>query len=156
MTTVTASGVSKNQDPDLAATEAVAMALAGLRGETPSFGFLFASPERNLRATLTAARKAAGGVEIIGCTTAGEITERGVTHGGLAVLLVASSTSAGRMAFAEGLKGDAQGVSRKLANGVTELRKEVGGRDMKHLTSVLLTDGLSGSGEKLVADLYER
>ncbi len=93
MSTVAASGVSKNIDPDLAATEAVGMAIAGLNGEKPSFGFLFASPDRDLHATLKFARRAAGGAEIVGCTTAGEITERGLSHHGVAVLLVASNTS---------------------------------------------------------------
>jgi hypothetical protein len=156
MSTVTASGVSSNEDPGLAATEAVSAAMAGLSGEKPSFGFVFASPGRDLRATLAAACKAAACAEIIGCTTAGEITDRGLVHDGVAVLLVASKTSPAAVAFAERLKVDAQGVARKLSGSVGELRRRVGTRDVRHLTTVVLTDGLSGSGEKLVTELYER
>ncbi len=156
MSTVTASGVSTNEDPGLAATEAVSAAMAGLSGEKPNFGFVFASPGRDLRATLAAACRAAGCAEIIGCTTAGEITDRGLVHDGVAVLLVASNTSAAGVAFAGRLKVDAQGVARKLSGSVGELRRRVGARDVRHLTTVVLTDGLSGSGEKLVAELYER
>ena len=127
-----------------------------LDGRSPSFGFLFASPGRDLRVTLAAACKAAACSEVIGCSTAGEITELGLAHDGVAVLLVASDTSAARVAFAGRLKIDAQGVARKLSSSVGELRKQVGARDARHLTTVLLTDGLSGCGEQLVSELYER
>ena len=156
MRTVTASGVSKKQDPGLAAAEAAGAAMEGLKGEKPSFGFLFASPDRDLRAELTAARKTAAGAEIIGCTTAGEITELGLVHGAVAALLVATNPNTGRVAFAGGLKADTYGVARKLSSSVGELRKVVDARDARHLTTVLLTDGLSGNGEKLVTDLYDR
>ncbi len=156
MSTVTASGVSMNPDAGLAAMEAVSSAMGRLDDRSPSFGFLFASPGRDLRMTMAAACKAAACGEIIGCTTAGEITELGLVHDGVAVLLVGSSASAARVAFADRLKVDAQGVARKLSSSVGELRKQVGARDMRYLTTVLLTDGLSGSGEGLVADLYDR
>jgi methyl-accepting chemotaxis protein len=156
MSTVTASGVSRTKDSGLAAAEAVGAAVARLNGETPCFGFLFVSPERDLSAALTAACKAAGCVQIIGCTTAGEITEQGLVHEGVAVLLVASRSSTARVAFAERLKADAAGVARRLSSAVGDLRRHVGSREAKHLTTVLLTDGLSGSAEQLVTDLYDR
>lgn len=156
MSTVTASGLSKNKDAGLAAAEAVTAAMADLRGEKPGFGFLFVSPDHDLRAALAAACKASSCSEIIGCTTAGEITERGLVHQGIAVLLVASTTSAARVSFAERLKADAQGVARKLSSCVGDLRKQMGTRDARHLTTVLLTDGLSGTAEQLVTDLYDR
>jgi methyl-accepting chemotaxis protein len=156
MSTVTASGVSRNKDSALAAAEAVGAAVDGLKGEKPSFGFLFVSPERDLCAALMATCKAAECSQIIGCTTAGEITEQGLVHEGVAVLLVASGTSAAAVAFAERLKADAPGVARRLSSVVGTLRKQVGSRDAKHLTTVLLTDGLSGSAERLVTELYDR
>jgi hypothetical protein len=156
MTTVTASGVSKEQAPGVAAASAVRDAMGRLKGEKPRFGFLFASPDRDLRTELASARRVAAGAEIIGCTTAGEITEKGLVHGGVSVLLVASNPNAGRIAFAGGLKADAYGVARKLSSSVAELRKLVDPRDARHLTMVLLADGLSGTGEKLVTELYDR
>ncbi len=156
MSTVTASGLSRNKESGLAAAEAVTAAIANLRGQKPTFGFLFVSPERDLRAALTAACKASSCTEIIGCTTAGEITEQGLVHESVAVLLVSSTTSAARAAFAARLKADAQGVARKLTGCVGDLRREMGTRDGKHLTTVLLTDGLSGAAERLVTELYDR
>ena len=61
-----------------------------------------------------------------------------------------------KVAFAERLKTDWQGVAHKLSGGVVDVRRQLGARDMKHQTTVLLTDGLSGSGERLVTELYDR
>ena len=156
MSTITASGVSRNKDAALAAAEAVTAAAGQLQGEKPTFGFLFASPAHDLRAALASASKAASGAEIIGCTTAGEVTELGLVHDGLSVLLVASNAHFARSAFAEGLKADTPNVARKLSGGVADLRKQAGPSAGKHLTTVLLTDGLSGHGERLVTELYNR
>jgi hypothetical protein len=72
------------------------------------------------------------------------------------VLLVASDTSTARMAFADRLRADTPGVARKLSDTVAELRAVRDADEPGHLTTVLLTDGLSGTGEALVADLYDR
>jgi hypothetical protein len=72
------------------------------------------------------------------------------------VLLVSSDTSSARIAFAQRLRADAEGVARKLSSSVGELRRQVSTPDARHLTTVLLTDGLSGSGERLVAELFDR
>jgi methyl-accepting chemotaxis protein len=158
MTTVTASAVSKNSDTAVAASQAVRDATARLNGNgnQVTFGFVFVSPGRDLRAALASASQAAGCSQIIGCTTAGEITESGLVHEGVAVLLVSSPTSAARIAFAQRLKADAEGVARKLSSTVGELRRQVSSREARHLTTVLLTDGLSGTGERLVAELFDR
>ena len=64
---------------------------------------------------LRAARTAAGTQQIIGCTTAGELTERGLSHGGVTVLLVSAPKSvvetAARSAAQEA-KANLQGAKR--------------------------------------------
>jgi hypothetical protein len=134
----------------------VSLAAARLDGQRPTFGFVFASPAHDLRASLASAREVADGAPIIGCTTAGEITELGLVHDAVSVLLASSDTSAAQMAFAERLKADTRGASRKLSETVGELRALRGEDDAGHLTTILLTDALSGSGEQLVADLCDR
>jgi hypothetical protein len=156
MSTITASGVSSKKDPRLASTEAVRGAMARLDGRRPTFGFLFASPAHDLRTALMSAREAADGAQIIGCTTAGEITELGLIHEGVVVMLVSSGPSAARMAFADRLKADTRRVARKLTDTVAELRALCEASVVGHLTTVLLTDGLSGAGESLVTDLCDR
>ena len=156
MGTITGSGVSTAPAADRAVNEAMRAAAARLSGRRPSYGLVFCSPRHNLATVLQVATKAAPGAEIIGCTTAGEITEQGLVHDGVAVFLVASDTSVSKMAFARGLKTDPRQTSDGLSRGVHELRKAAALRDQRHFTTVLLTDGLSGTGERLVIDLYDR
>jgi hypothetical protein len=156
MSTVTASGASTTRACGIAAAEAVREAIGRLEGERAVYGFLFAAPGRDLQEALISARDQAEGAEFIGCSAAGEITERGLMQDGIAVLLVASSSSAAKMSYADRLTADTRGVARKLASSVGDLREVAAPADMPHLTTVLLTDGLSGNGERLVSELYDR
>jgi hypothetical protein len=156
MGTITGSGVSTANAADRAVNEAVRAAAARLGGRQPSYGVVFSSPRHNLATVLSLATRAAPGAEIIGCTTAGEITEQGLVHDGVAVFLVASDNSVSKMAFARGLKTDPRETAEGLSRGIQELRKTAAQRGQRHFTTVLLTDGLSGTGERLVIDLYDR
>jgi hypothetical protein len=117
---------------------------------------VFASPDRDLAATLARVVEASDGAHIVGCTTAGELTESGLSHGGIAVMLVSSDTMTSTVAFAEQLKSDPHAVASELVMEVPDTKKTAAQRDRRHMTTVLLTDGLSGAGEKLVADLQGR
>jgi hypothetical protein len=134
--------------------EAVQQARSGLDGEKPTFGFLFASPDRVLVDVLAAARDSTG-AEIVGCTSAGEITERGLTHGGIALMLVVSDATIDAR-FATGLNADPADVARELCVNLPNVKTAAHAHDRRHLTTVLLTDGLAGTGELLVNELYER
>ena len=87
------SGQHVGSDAAVCGREAARQAREALAGAPASFGFLFASPDLPLGEALRAARAAAGTQQMIGCTTAGEVTERGLTHGGVAVLLVSAPAS---------------------------------------------------------------
>jgi methyl-accepting chemotaxis protein len=156
MTTITGSGTSRSADPKTAANEAVRRARTRLGGSKPTFGVVFASPDRDLAATLARVTEATDGAHVVGCTTAGELTEAGLFHGGIAVLLVSSETTSSTVAFAEQLKSDPHAVASELVMDVPDVKKSAAQRDRRHMTTVLLTDGLSGAGEKLVADLQGR
>jgi len=156
MGTMTGSGVSTAKAADRAVNEAMRAALGTLGGRKPSYGLLFSSPRHDLANVLKLASKAAPGAEIIGCTTAGEITELGLVHDGLAVFLVSSDVSVGKMAFARGLKTDSRLAGEALSRGINDLRKSAAQHEQRHFTTVLLTDGLSGAGERLVNDLFDR
>jgi len=129
---------------------AVGMAREGLGPVKPSFGFLFASPEHPLGEALKAAR-AHVDVELLGCSTAGELTERGLTNGGVAALLVSSDGIDAQGSFARGLA-----EPRRVADALEGARHEPSQRGLRHATTVLFADGLAGTCESLVNDLHER
>jgi hypothetical protein len=136
-----------------AVTGAVQGAMARLGRQTPKYGFLFVSPDLDLLAALAAARELSG-ADIIGCTTAGEITEQGLIHGGAAVMLVASDETT-HVRLARGLTAKRTAAALRLAEGLQEKKRAAALRGQRHLTAVLLTDGLAATGEGLVNDMYE-
>jgi methyl-accepting chemotaxis protein len=59
------------------------------------------------------------------------------------------------LAFASGMKADPKRASEALVAGLSEIKKTAAQADRRHLTTVLLTDGLAATGERLVDALYE-
>ncbi len=153
METSIGTGASTDPSAEVAVTEATQAALASLGRAKPSYGFLFASPNLDLRAAL-ARSKELSGAEVIGCTTAGEITGAGATHGGVAVMLVASDSTT-KVQMASGLKANPERAARELSSDLAATKKAAAGREHRNLTTVLLTDGLAGTGERVVSELYE-
>jgi hypothetical protein len=150
MGTITGSGqAAVSSNARSAALEATEMALAPLGAARPTFGFLFASPKLALDECLTAAREVSK-ARLIGCTTAGEFTERGLTHGGVAVMLVAPDGILTTSASAAGVKRDPQAAAATLCAGHPEAYREAAKRGLAYATTVALVDGLAGTGETLV------
>jgi hypothetical protein len=152
METHIGTGAKVHPSATVAATEASRTALAGLNGAKPSYGLLFASPHLDLGAALAAAKEATG-AEIIGCTTAGEITDAGATHGGVAILLAASDAVT-KVQMATGLKAHAERAAHDLVSDLAATKKSATSHDQRHLTTILLTDGLAGTGERVVSEIY--
>ena len=156
MSTSTATGYSTREDAGGAAAEAVGRARDRLRGKQPAFGVVFVSPRHEIDTVLAAACTHAGTSDLIGCTTAGEITETALTHDGIAVMLVASDEVRHRIAYATGMKAEHERVATDLYTGFADTKREAVARGQRHVTSVVLTDGLAGTGEKLVGEMVER
>jgi hypothetical protein len=154
MQTTTGTGASKNPLPGAAGTEATERAKRRLGVAKASYGFLFASPDMDLQEALKAAREGSG-AEMIGCTTAGEITEQGLGHQSVAVMLVSSDVTL-QAKYSEGLKANPRKLAAELWSGMVDVKKAAASRDHRHLTSVLLTDGLAPTGERLVSEVYEQ
>ena len=128
---------------------AIQRARTRLGDAPPTIGIAFVSPQLSLSDALSEARHLLPSTEWLGCTTAGEITENGLTHGGLSLMLV----SAPEMSFAVEYSQRAKTpdlATKELTRRFPELRRNgnVG-------TTVLLVDGLCGTGEHLV-ELLQR
>jgi len=152
MATIAGSGRSSHLDSRAAAAEAVRMAQGPLGDARPGFGLLFASPKHDLGAALAAAEEASGTV-FFGCTTAGEITERGLTKGHLAVMVVSTDEMVSEVATVSGVKANPAAAARQLCDGFSRMAKVGAGRGFGMSSSVLLVDGLNGVGEELVSEV---
>jgi methyl-accepting chemotaxis protein len=155
MSTVAGSGRSLAPDTPGAAAEAVKAALAPLGGARPTFGLVFASPRHDLTAALAEAERRAPGAAFFGCTTAGEITERGLTRGHLAALVVASDETEVQLTSASAVKADPAAAARVLCGGFAPASRAAVGRGLAASTTILLVDGLNGAGESLVAEVLK-
>lgn len=133
--------------------EAVDAATRAL-SEPPTLGFLFVGSRHRLPLALAAAREAAG-CDFIGCTTAGEFTEHGKTVGGVSVLLTTLEAGSFEIATATGLKLDPSGAARQLVAGFPDLVTRASRRGWGVSTSVLLVDGLAGTGEQVVNEVRD-
>jgi hypothetical protein len=143
------SGQAVGADAARVATEAAQMALRTLDGAAPSFGLVFASPTLSLPECLKAVREAAGGADIIGCTTAGEFTERGLTHGGVSLMLI-SSDGLHQAATARAVAAAPDSAARSLCAGFHKVQEAASRRGLINATTLTLVDGLSGAGEAFV------
>lgn len=155
MDNATGSGQSESQDTVAAATEATRQALKALAGRKPRLGFVFASPRHPLKAVLDTAASVTPGTELVASQTAGELTERGLSRGGVAVLLIASERLHFDVEGAVGMRSSHQEVAKKLCANFAAASKEAAAKGLGLSTTVLLVDGLAGTGEKLVREVMQ-
>ncbi len=148
-------GQSEAQDTRAAATEAMRQALQMLQGRKPRLGFLFASAKHSLTDAMGAALQAAPGLELVASHTAGELTERGLSRGGVALLLIASERLHFDVQSAYGVRASHQEAAKKLCEGFAAANREAAARGLGLSTTVLLVDGLAGTGEKLVREVMQ-
>ena len=155
MPTRTSSGQSSNSVTAAAVREAIAAATAKLEAK-PTAGFVFTSAKHDLGEALKAANTLAPGCEFIGCQTAGEFTEKGRTTGGVAVLLTTLDRETFSIEAAGGVREDPSGVAKKVTSTFGDLQARAAKKGAALSTSVLLVDGLAGTGERVVKEVLTR
>jgi len=148
------SGRAVGADSGRASAEATRGALEGLGGVSPSVGFVFASPSLSLSECLRSASKVAPGARLVGCTTAGEFTERGLVHGGVVVMLLATDSPL-LVQTAPGVAAAAEQAARELCRGFHSTAEGARQKGYVCSTTVTLVDGLSGAGERFVESIVE-
>jgi len=154
--TLAASGLSKSATASAGAQEAVQEALKGLGGAPPTFGFVFASSRHDLRVVMAAVCDASGCEDVVGCTSVGEFTDRGMAYGGIAVLLVHAPRAVHRIVTAEGMRADHARVARALHQGFDEAAGRARANGWAHPITVLLVDGLADTCERLVGQFLQQ
>ncbi len=150
----TGSGASVLAETRAAVVEAVEQAGKGLTLK-PRLGFLFVSARHDLKHALSVARGSAPTVEFIGCHTAGEFTQAGLTRGGMAVMLLASDTIVFDVAWGQHVKAAHEATAKELCARFLETTKDASSQNLGLSTTVLLVDGLAGTGERLVKEVMQ-
>jgi hypothetical protein len=144
------SGLSRSARTDRAGAEAAREAMRSLEGLTPTFGFVFASPKHDLAGALEQVTEVSGCGDLLGATSAGELTEKGFAHGAIAVLLVHAPRSIHQLAQGVGLRASHVETARQLCRDFEALASAARSRGWPHSTSVVLLDGLAETCERAV------
>jgi hypothetical protein len=138
-------GRSNADDPRIAGRDAAAAALAE---DEPKLVVVFCSDRYELRELLAGVAESSGGIPVIGCTTAGEITAAGAADRGVVVTALGGpgfSVATGHGTAADGPRA----AGAEAAACAAELEP----RD--HEILMLLTDGVAGEKQEFVRGVNE-
>lgn len=146
--TICGSGASDDPSTAAATSAALNQARQQLSGRV-NLALFFASPAHPLSEVLAEAKKRLPRVDVVACTSAGEITERGLTHSGVAAMLTgwgeAEHEVTGRGVPHDDIAALGEALGGKFMRHTPE-------RD-KHAVCILMGDGLSPAFEKLVLEV---
>lgn len=146
-------GSSNLEDTRQATRAALDQALNGL-GEEPGFGLIFASSRHPLALVLEEYRLRLGEVPVAACHTAGEYTEAGLTRGGLVLLLVSSPQLLCSSHFAPKVD-QVEVAAQQLTEGFSQRIQEARGLGLGLSSTLLLVDGMVGTGEQLLQSVQK-
>jgi hypothetical protein len=149
MGTRVATGTSILSQTDAATKQALRAGMASLNDE-PSIGILFGSTKHDLRKALAAAAETMPKTTFVGASTAGEITERGFTRGGMTAVLLASDDMAASVKTATTISRDHAKAAQLLCGDLDARSREAQARGLGNSTTVLFADTLTSPAEWLV------
>lgn len=136
---------SKHVDPAEAGAEAVerALAKADISASEASLAIVYSSVSLDQELLLSGITKILGSVPVIGCTTAGEITDQGVHEHSVVVMVLHSDSIRFSPAMGENIKGNAYAAGKQFAETVKQQDKNVS-------ALMMMPDVLAGSGSAIV------
>lgn len=138
-------GMSRERD---AATAGAAATTSAVTGDEPQLLLVFASDDHDLPALLAAIRSAAPGVPLVGCSTAGELSDGGAGDTGVVV----TAFGGGGFSIETAVARDAS-TDLHMAGEVAAAAGRTGS-EHPHQVLLLLTDGLAGDQQEIVRGAY--
>lgn len=138
-------GRSGLADPERAAAEVVRDACEGRR---PKLVVLFVSEVYDLPALVSRAAVAAGDAQLIGCSTAGEISTGGPSDAGVVAVAFGGEGFAISTTAVSGIAADARHTGAEAAACLGDVA------DSPHRVLLMLTDGLAGDQQEIVRGAY--
>jgi methyl-accepting chemotaxis protein len=149
MGTRVATGTSILSQTEAATKGALRAGMASLQDE-PSIGILFGSSKHDLKKALATAAETMPRTSFVGASTAGEITERGFTRGGMTAILISSDDMATSIKTAHGISRDHAKAAATLCSDLESKTKDALVRGLANSTTVLFADTLTSPAEWLV------
>jgi hypothetical protein len=119
---------------------------AQLDGSAPDAVIVFASPDQDHQALLTALSEACSAKVVVGCSSAGEFTTQGAGVGMTSVVALLAPEMHFTASIGRGLREDRIAAAEQLAAGFHG--SEMPG--FRHMAALVLTDALAGFADELV------
>lgn len=145
-------GVSKNKNSSQAGYEAAKTALRACGEGAARFIVAFASPVFDQVELVKGINEATGNVPMIGCSTAGEITNEGLTTGSVAVMAIGSDAITFHTGLGRDVKKGARDAGKAVAKEVEEKAKKSGA---SLEAFVMFPDVLTGNGADSVRGILD-
>ncbi|MDD5771301.1 MAG: FIST N-terminal domain-containing protein [Candidatus Omnitrophica bacterium] len=146
-------GFSENKDHIQAVNEAVGQAIIGLGKTRKDLAVIFTTIEFAHPLVLRITNNLLGGVPILGCSSLGIITKRGIFKHGFAILLISldQQSSLNWSLVTDVNKRTPLAAGRELAEKLLS-----GCRDARRNLSLIFSDGLISDGTSLINGLQEK
>ncbi len=145
-------GLSKNKNSAQAGFEAANLALMQCGVKRADFIFVFASSSFDQNELLRGIKEAAADTPMVGCTTAGEITNEGPSTKSVAVMAIKSDTVDFFTGLGLNVKNGAKEAGQAVASEVKE-KAEKAGKQLKAF--IMFPDVLTGNGADAVRGILD-
>ncbi len=138
-------GSSREKDSKSAGIEAAHSAMAFMGDGSPDVAMVFASTRLEYQALLNGIHSVIGDVPMVGGTTAGEISTRGLGSETIVLCLMKSRDLSFQTACVSGMRKDEEGCGKRLAQKMNRVAGFAKGKSL-----ILFPDGLGGDGVSLL------
>ena len=146
-------GYSLSRDP----AEAVRELHEGIAQPEMGLAVFFCSASYDLDVLAAELGRRFAGVEIIGCTTAGEITPVGYRDGAITGFSIAAADCCAVTARIDGLSGFRISSGQTMADAlIARLARRGAGAQLPHSFAMLLIDGMSANQETVLSAIHGR
>lgn len=151
----TGSGYSNHKDPVVAGMEAAKEAMKGLADSPPKLFFAFAAPSYDFHKLIEGVRKTIGDTPLLGCSTAGEFTQRSLGHDSIAVFAIGGDGLKVATGVGRNLRANQESAVQSAMSHFNQAYRTARQEGFQHATCFVLADGLAGNGERLVELVHE-
>ncbi|MCD4814466.1 FIST C-terminal domain-containing protein [bacterium] len=141
-----ATAIGSETDAGILGSKLAKEAKAGLEGQDAGFVMVLSSIKYDYKTLVQAIRAELKDVPLIGCTTAGEFTEKAVVKESVTLVLFSKCEEyAYHVGMATGLHDDTESCVKKVIDAVPGKNS-----DLPNRSAIMLIDGLAGRGEEAV------
>ena len=122
----------------------------------PAFCLIFASSVHSMQVISDCYRDKFPDIPLAACQTAGEYTERGLTHGGVSGMMIYSDEIICGSGSCTTVEGEPDWIATELSRSFQELADRSRKEGLGLSSSILLLDCLYGNGDRIVKSLQKR